>query len=538
MKRRHWASLFAAGALALAGLACGDSTAVTVDVARIEIAPNVASALAGGTVPLTARAFDASGAAISAPILRWSSSDVSIATVAATGLVSALSPGTARIAVSSMGRSAVSTLTVLPRPVAALALSPTQTSVIVGRTTNLIAIPRDAAGATLAGRVVTFTSSDVSVATVRSDGTVTGVAPGTATIVATSEGRSAQAIVTVNVPPVQSVTITPGRDTLAVNSTRTFTVQLRDAAGALLVERPVVWSSSSTTVAIVSATGTVAALAPGTATITAASDGRTGTATVVVVERLASAVTVTPASTALTVGRTLALTVQLTDAQGNVLNGRPIAFSSEKPDIATVSATGVVTAVSAGTTRIVVTSEGRTGFATIAVTPIPVADVVVTPATASMTTGESLRLVAATLAADGTPLTGRTVEWRSGAPNVVSVSPSGEVTALAAGTAVVLALSEGVSATATLTVRVPPVTSIVLSPLTPTIDVARTVQLTAVARGPGGDPLNGRAITWRSSNEQVAFVSSTGLVVGSRAGTATITATSEGVSASTIVTVR
>lgn len=538
MSRRHWASLFAGGVLALAGLACGDSTAVTVDVARIEITPEVASSQAGGTLPLTARVFDGSGTAIPAPVLRWSSSDVSVATVAATGLVSALSPGTARIAVSSMGRSAVSTLTVLPRPVATLTLSPTQTSVIVGSTTRLIATPRDAAGATLAGRVVTLTSSDVSVATVRSDGTVTGVAPGTATIVATSEGRSAQAVVTVNVPPVQSVTVTPARDTLAVNSNRTFTAQLRDASGALLTERQVVWSSSSTTVAIVSATGTVAALAPGTATITAASEGRSGTTTVVVVERLASAVTVTPASASLTVGRALTLTVQITDAQGNVLNGRPLTFTSERPAVATVSATGVVTAVSPGTARIIVSSEGRTGFAAIEVTPIPVADVVVTPATASMITGETLRLVAATLAADGTPLSGRTVEWRNGAPNIVAVSPTGDVTALAAGTAVVLALSEGVAASAVLTVRVPPVISMSLSPLAPTIDAGRSLQLTAVTRGAGGDQINGRPITWRSSNEQVAFVSSTGLVVGSRAGTATITATSEGVSASTIVTVR
>lgn len=538
MTPRRWRAALTSVAVAIASVSCSESTAVTIDVARLEVTPGTASVQTGASVPLTARAFDTDGNPIASPVLRWSSSDVSVATVATTGVVSTLAPGSVRIAVSSMGRSAVSNLTVVPRPVASIALSPAQATVIVGRTTRITATALDATGAPLAGRTITFTSSDASVATIRSDGTVTGIAPGSATIVATSEGRTAQAAVTVGLPPVQTVTVSPSRDTLVVNGTRPFTVQLRDANGALLADRPVTWTSSNTTVAIVSATGSVVALAPGTATITASSEGRTGTATLEVLERLPSAVTLTPGSVSLTVGRSVTLSVQITDAQGNVLIGRPVTFASEAPTVAAVSASGVVTAVTPGVARIVASSEGRSGLATITVTPVPVARVLVAPSAPSLITGEAVRLSAVTFAADDTPLTGRTVEWRSGAPNVATVSADGTVSAVAPGTAIVLATSEGVTATATVTVRVPPVLSVSVTPTAPAVDVGQSVQLTATTRGAGGETLTGRPVTWRSSNEQVAFVSSTGVVVGLRAGTATITATAEGVSASIIVTVR
>lgn len=517
---------------------CGESTAVTVDVARIEVSPSSTTVQAGGSLTLTARALDVDGNVIGAPVLRWSSNDNSIATVAATGVVSTIAAGTARIAVSSMGKSAVATITVAPRAVASLTVSPTQTTLLVARSTRLTAQPFDANGALLTGRTIVWSSSDVTVARVENDGTVTGVSPGAATIVATSEGRSAQAAVTVALPPVQAVAVTPARDTLAVNGARQFIAELRDAGGAALTGRAIVWASDNTAVAITSASGVVTALAPGTATISASSEGRSGSAVLVVLARLASAVTVTPGVASITVGNTLSLAVQITDAQGNVLTGRPLTFVSESPAVATVNAAGLVTAVGPGTARIVVSSEGKTGVASIQVTPVPVASLSLSPATVTLITGEVTALVATTRAAGGTVLTGRTIDWRSGAPNVATVSASGIVTAVAPGAAVILATVEGITATSTVTVRVPPIATITLSPSSPTIDPGQSVQLAAVARAANGETLSGRPITWTTSNEQAAFVSSTGLVVGVRPGTAVISATAEGISATIIVTVR
>lgn len=524
-----WVSLFSS---------CAESTAVTVDVATLELTPPTASVQAGATLTLSSRARTADGALIATPVLRWSTNNTAVATVSAAGVVTAAAPGTALIAVSSMGRSAVATITVTPRPVASLVISPPQASVLVSRTTRLTAQPLDATGNPLTGRAIVWSSSDITVARVDATGQVTGVAPGAATIVATSEGRSAQSAVTVALPPVQSITIAPSRDTLAVTGARQFTAVVRDADSNILTGRTIAWSSSNVAVAIVSAAGAVTALTPGTVTITASSEGRSATAVLVVLARLASAVTVTPGVASLIVGNTLALSTQITDDAGNVLAGRPVAFNSEAPTVASVSATGVVSALSPGSARIVVTSEGKTGFSTVQVLPVPVATLELSPSTAALLIGETLSLVATTRSQNGTLLTGRTIEWRSGAPNVATVSSAGAVTAIAPGTAIVLATVEGVSASASISVRLPPVTSVVITPSASDITIGQPLQLTATARGAGGATLTNRIITWSSSNEQVAFVSSTGLVVGVRAGTAVLTATSEGVSASITVTVR
>src|SRR3989442_6559919 len=74
-----------------------------------------------------------------------------------------------------------------PTPVAAVGVSPTSASVDAGTTLQLTAIPQDANGAPLSGRVVTWSSNHVAIATVSKSGVVTGVAAGPVTITATSE---------------------------------------------------------------------------------------------------------------------------------------------------------------------------------------------------------------------------------------------------------------------------------------------------------------------------------------------------------------
>lgn len=69
-----------------------------------------------------------------------------------------------------------------------------------------------------------------------------------------------------------------------------------------------------------------------------------------------------------------------------------------------------------------------------------------------------------------------------------------------------------------------------VSPASPSVEVGSTVQLTATPKDVDGNPLLGRAVTWLSGDESIATVSNWGLVTGRSAGSATITATCEGVS--------
>src|SRR5207245_1362321 len=97
--------------------------------------------------------------------------------------------------------------------------------------------------------------------------------------------------------------------------------------------------------------------------------------------------------------------------------------------------------------------------------------------------------------------------------------------------------TEGKSGTSSITVTFVPVASVAVTPPAPSIQVGQTVQLTATPRDASGNPLTGRVVTWSSSNSAVASVSSSGLVTGKAAGSATITATSEGKSGSAAVMV-
>jgi hypothetical protein len=171
---------------------------------------------------------------------------------------------------------------------------------------------------------------------------------------------------------------------------------------------------------------------------------------------------------------------------------------------------------------------------------IPVATVDISPPSAIIAVGGTVQLTASLKDAGGEPLYGRVVTWASDAPGVADVSPNGLVTGKTAGGPVTItATSEGQSGTSSVTVTATaePVASVEVAPSSASIAVGGTVQLTATPKDAGGQPLTGRTITWASNATGVATVSTTGLVTGVAAGPATVTATSEGQSGSSSITV-
>ena len=147
----------------------------------------------------TATLKDFNGNEVFRPVA-WTSSDPGKATVvSATGAVTAVSEGTVTITGTSEGKTGTAQLTIAPAAVEAVEISGT-TTVQPGFTTSLTATTKDANFLTLTGRTVTWSSSDQSKATVN-NGLVSGVALGTATITATSEGKSGSVLVTVSNTP-------------------------------------------------------------------------------------------------------------------------------------------------------------------------------------------------------------------------------------------------------------------------------------------------------------------------------------------------
>jgi uncharacterized protein YjdB len=255
-------------------------------------------------------------------------------------------------------------------------------------------------------------------------------------------------------------------------------------------------------------------------------------------------VALTPASGTLFVGRTMTLAAATKDAAGNALSGRTVTWTSSADSIARIDANGVVTGVAVGTATITATSEGKSASATLAVQPVPVASVLVTPATANLRGGDTLRLTAVTRDSAGAALTGRQLRWSSSAPAIATVdSLSGLVRAAGAGSATITATSEGKSGTAALTVTAPivPVATVSVGTALDTLEAYDEVQLQATLRDAQSNPLSGRTIRWTSSNPAVATVDSvSGKLTGVDRGTVTVTATSEGKTgtASRVVVIR
>jgi uncharacterized protein YjdB len=327
-------------------------------------------------------------------------------------------------------------------------VTPEVDTTLVGQTVQFAVTATCHCGDTLTDRTVTWQSSNPAVALVSPTGLVTGVSRGTAVIDATSEGVSGLAGISV-LAIVDGVTIEPAVVTLDIGETAQLTAALRDPDGNVL-NRPIVWGSDNPTVVAVDANGMITALATGTVNITATSEGKVGAAAITV--RVAvNSVEVTPAEAAVSVGGTLQLTATPRDAGGAPLE-RPVAWTSADPAIATVNATGLVSAVATGEVTISATSQGKAGGARITVR-VPVASVTISdPGEEPVPPGGTLQLTAAAFDATGAPLAGRTFIWSSSDNAIATVDHDGLVTGVARGTATITVMSEGKSASTSVRV--------------------------------------------------------------------------------------
>jgi uncharacterized protein YjdB len=161
----------------------------------------------------------------------------------------------------------------------------------------------------------------------------------------------------------------------------------------------------------------------------------------------------------------------------------------------------------------------------------------ISPASSELGLGSTLQLDLTALDDAENEVTPRSTVWSSQDTSVATVSAAGLVTARRIGAVQLQAVADGRSATSLVSVVAARVARVAITPAAPTVAAGRMVQLAARTTDAGGVELRDRLVFWESSNNAVALVTSTGLVSGQSAGTATIKATSEGQSATTTVTV-
>ena len=294
----------------------------------------------------------------------WSSSNASVASVDASGKVSAVAEGTATITAKAGDKTATCSVTVTKKVVAVESVTLDKSSLELneGETATLTATvkPDNASDKT-----VTWSSSKTSVATVDANGKVTAVAEGNATITAKAGNKSATCSVTVtkNVVAVESITLDKSSLELNEGETATLVATVKPDNA---TNKTVTWSSSRTSVATVDANGKVTAVAEGTATITAKAGDKTATCSVTVKKNTVAveSVTLDKSSLELTEGETATLTA--TVKPDNATN-KTVTWTSSSSSIATVDQNGKITAVSEGTATITAKAGDKTATCSVTV---------------------------------------------------------------------------------------------------------------------------------------------------------------------------
>lgn len=335
-----------------------------------------------------------------------------------------------------------------------------------------------------------------------------------------------------------SISVTPATASIAIGAPQKLTATAVYTDGSARdVTTAAAWTSASTPIASVNAAGIATGVSAGAAVITAAFEGKSGTATITVLPAKLVSIALVPAISTVNIGATLQYAV-IGSFDNNTTRDVTAAstFSVATPATATINASGLATGKIAGTTAVNAVTGGLNASASLTVLPATVVSLALTPAATTFQIGATQPLRVNATYSDGTIVDVTTSSvFVSSNPAFVSVSTTGVITGVAAGTSMLTATAVGKSATAQATTLAATITGIVVTPATATIAVGATQQFIATATYSDGTtaPITTSA-AWTSSNTGVATVLNTGVATGlsACACATTITATAGGKSGS------
>lgn len=392
-------------------------------------------------------------------------------------------------------------------------------------------------------KMVSWSSSDDTVATVDQNGVVTALKKGTAKITATAnDGSGVSNSVTVTVENVTATGIELNYSSYTLEKGET--VQLSAAITPDNVEdHSVTWTSSNTDIATVSSNGLVTAKAVGSAIISAkTNDGSNLSATcaVTVEKTMVSSITLSTTNVDLKVAETCQLTATVLPENATNKN---VIWSSSNEGVATVTSSGLVNAIAIGDAVIKATAEDGSGVsasAQISVKAVPVTSIALSETYVEIEVGGQYTLTATVNPSNAT---NKVVFWSSENENVAVVTSSGTVVAVAPGQTIVTATAadgSGVSSSADIVVYNPEVLaeSVNFEESSITMFKGETVTLVAIVLP---ENTTNKSVAWSSNNTTVASVDQNGVVTAKKAGTAKIKATAQdgsGVSGTVTVTVK
>ncbi|MGO9452235.1 MAG: beta strand repeat-containing protein [Candidatus Binataceae bacterium] len=540
-----------------------DSTTVTVTGATltsIVVTPPGPSIPKGTTVQLTAIGMLSDGSSQDLTgSAAWTSSSSTVATVIK-GLVFGADAGSSTITASFEGIKGSTPVSVNDATLDSIIVAPANPSIAQDLTLQMTAtgVYSDGSTANLTS-AVSWASSAINIAEVSntsgSQGLLTTLSQGSATISASFNGIVGSTGVTVTATTLVSINVTPADPTIANGTTVQLTATGTFSNGATAdLTGSVTWASSDNTIATVTG-GLVTGKGVGSASISATQSGISGSTTVTVSAVTLTAIMITPVSPTIAKGTTAQLTAtgQFSDGSTQDIT-TSVTWASSEPSVATVSnasgSQGLVTGVAAGTTTISATSGGIMDSTPVTVTSATLDAIEVFPHTLTIANGVKEQLSAIGTFSDGTTLNlTSAVTWVTSNPTFVTVSNSegtqGQVTGHSPGSATVTASLGTLSDSAQVTVDSAALNSITVTPVDPTVAKGIAAQFTATGNYSDGtiEDLT-QSVTWASSVTSIATISnaqgSDGLADTIGVGTTSISATmpqSPQISGSTVLAV-
>ena len=321
--------------------ACAKPELEKISVTSVTLSKTSIELKAGESVTLTAtiKPEDATDKTVV-----WSSSDASVATVK-DGVVTAVKMGSVMITAKAGDKTATCQITVVATPVTSITLDKTSACLRAKETVTLTATvnPSDATE-----RTVTWTTSDASIATV-SDGVVTAINVGSATITAKAGDKTAICQIIVETVPVASIALNKTSVSLKAGETVTLTATVNPSDA---TDKTITWNTSDASVATVQS-GVVTAIQVGSAAITAKSGDKTATCQITVEVTPVTSITLNKTSVTLKIGETSTLTVNVTPSDAT---DKTVIWSSSDESIATVD-NGVIKGIKPGYATITATTR-------------------------------------------------------------------------------------------------------------------------------------------------------------------------------------
>lgn len=451
--------------------------------------------------------------------LEWKSSNDKIVKVVETSALTATVQGVAggHAVISAINQDNVVVgycdITV-QQPVTSIVLS--ETAVTLNLTQKILQLRATVSPDNAVNKTVLWSTTDTTKATVDANGLVTLLKPGTVTVIATSaDNTAAVAYCTLTIQiPVLSVSLDESVKTMYVGEAARLSYVILPANASNSV---VNWTSTNTSVVTVDTAGKVTAKGVGTAVVILKTlDGGYSSYCTITVKLIATTVTFDVNKLNLKTGEYYILKTTLTP-KGSTDND--LTWESSDTKIATVDTQGKVIAKSAGTCIIMArTIAGGVAYCNVNVTQA-VTGIVLNFSDKTIFKGQSFTLEASVTPTTATKLD---VVWKSSNTKIITVTNKGEVTALIGGVAIITCTTTdgGFTATCVVTVK-EPVSKITLNYDTYSLGINKTFKLIATV---SNDTATNQKVTWSSSNEKVATVSTAGKVIGIKPGYATISA--------------